>query len=183
MTLDEDEVAQAGEALRLRAAAVNELDKAGEEAEQALKRNHDAMRDVLEDLRSLRRAVKNEADPSQAAREILRRQIEASSVQVLSLKARLKKAKEIFDKAGEDLAGAEEERYAACTLSVRRSRSPHTTPFFPPTFRFCSGSSHEVHTHTHIYIYIRYALASPESSRHAVVFFFSSVFVFVGCAR
>ena len=154
MTLDEDEVAQAGEALRLRAAAVNELDKAGEEAEQALKRNHDAMRDVLEDLRSLRRAVKNEADPSQAAREILRRQIEASSVQVLSLKARLKKAKEIFDKAGEDLAGAEEERYAACTLSVRRSCSPHTTPFFAPPFRFCSGSSHEVHTHTHIYIYI-----------------------------
>ena len=49
-----------------------------------LQRNHDAMKGVLDDLRLLRRQVRNEADPSQAAREILRKKIEATSVRVLA---------------------------------------------------------------------------------------------------
>jgi len=61
-----------------------------------LQRNHDAMKGVLDDLRLLRKEVRNEADPSQAAREILRKKIESSSVRVLGAKAKAKKARATY---------------------------------------------------------------------------------------
>lgn len=54
---DENTVARVGEALRIRAATVSELNRDGEEVERILKRNYDAMKNVIEDIKRLRMEV------------------------------------------------------------------------------------------------------------------------------